>query len=659
MEESAMKAFLKITASLALAATFGSLFLISNQPVTSSELQPKGNTAKVPDSDGDGIHDEEDEHPFIADIRYVSWHISPVSIGWRVDSSINEQQTSLSEDEQEVLKRKEFTFGGRADASAGIDSGGKASLSANPLKAFGLTESEAHVSYSAQFGVSSSLSWSQTDQLTAKTLLRAVNQTQNTQTLSDLNIEFTVNFYNRSEHDFTGKKMEVPIKVGSEVVTFAQPIGANGPDHVFSIPSGRESGTPIRFRASLDTTQSRTLLKAMQSKAPDIRIEESQGQIAAEIKGQRADATSALSQIMKKTCMLSIDLDGDDLAWSVARCDEQTGKRLSLADAFEAVNALAGATIEKKAAAFHFSENYLRSALGRDASLNPVRWWVVVSRNGEQELSDVNPSEQLPSEMKLRYQFGFPKQTSKWVDAVNEADPWALNVAAKLLMCGSGDTEINQIKGVEFTRKAADLGDSHALTALGFCYATGLGGIAVDEMRAIELYNKAAKLGDARATVFLAVGYLNGKGGLTIDEKKAVELIKRSAASGEAIGIVILGQLYEHGRGMKGEQGNAVYQYQKAAELGEPFAMVRLGICYEEGEFGVTKNHEKAVDLFQRAAALGNSQGVGYMHPTKQAYPEYGFLRNWLYDQAWETVERENLGRLIREQTKEIMAGWK
>ena len=44
----------------------------------------------------------------------------------------------------------------------------------------------------------------------------------------------------------------------------------------------------------------------------------------------------------------------------------------------------------------------------------------------------------------------------------------------------------------------------------------------------------------------------------------------------------------------------------KSTELGNPFALLNLGNCFENGE-GVDQNFQSALDNYQKAAALGNS----------------------------------------------------
>jgi TPR repeat protein len=609
-----MKLLIASTTWLALSAAIWSPCSVFAQTDAGRTAETKQAPGKLPDSDGDGIPDRDDPHPFIADITGVSWRISPLSLGWKADSSLEEHVSTLDQHEKEILRRKQFTFGGQADTSASVESGGRGELSANPLKLFGLRDSEAHVAYGARFGVSGNVGWSQTDQETAKTLLHAVRQTQVAQRLSDLNLEFTVRFFNQSDQAFVGRKLEIPIKVGDQVVAFAQPVGANGPDLEFSIPAGREHGIPIRFRAKLDTTQSLLLLQVMQDRSPDITIEESQGEIVGEVNGRRIDAISTLSQIRRKTCLFTVELDGREFSWSVARRDDKTGRRLHLSDLFDQVNAMAVPEDGGTHVVFQSSGHYLRSALGRDNSLWPLRWWVIADGKHEVTGRDVDLSEELPQQIRLRSQFGFPKAMSHWIKNVDYKDPWSLLVAGQLLVTGTGRSALEQKKGVELFRKAADLGDASGLFALGKAYWFGTGGVVKDEKKAVELYKKAAVLGDTYSMNNLGCAYQKGEGGLAKDEKKAVELFEKAADKGNAIAMANLGGVYLDGQlGLLKDEKKAVEFYRKAADLGNPKATFNLGWAYSSGQWGLTRDEKKAVELFVKAADLGDANAMTYL----------------------------------------------
>ena len=68
-----------------------------------------------------------------------------------------------------------------------------------------------------------------------------------------------------------------------------------------------------------------------------------------------------------------------------------------------------------------------------------------------------------------------------------------------------------------------------------------------------------------------------------------------------------LGIYYEYGKGgLTKDEIKAVEWYQKAAKAGNATAMCNLGIYYEYGEGGLTKDEAKAVEWYRKAAEGGN-----------------------------------------------------
>ncbi|MCP4689501.1 MAG: sel1 repeat family protein, partial [Desulfobacterales bacterium] len=81
-----------------------------------------------------------------------------------------------------------------------------------------------------------------------------------------------------------------------------------------------------------------------------------------------------------------------------------------------------------------------------------------------------------------------------------------------------------------------------------------------------------------------------------------------------------------------------INKLKEMADGGEPFAMVFLGQCHRAGK-GVEKNHKKAMDLFQKAAAAGNTTAMfilGEMHQKGEGSvePDYSSAMKW-YEQAF------------------------
>ena len=558
-------------------AFLGLFFLALSQRMTAADAQTNKTGVEVADSDGDGIPDASDPHPFIADIQRVSWNIGPLSLGWRFDGSIDSVLSSLNEHEKKLLKQTEISFGGRLDAGSEVTAGARGRLSANPFELFGLKGSSAEAGFQSRFAASGNLTWSKSDQNTAHELRRLVGQDQIAQRLSGQNLEFTVSFYNHGDTDFVGENLQVPIKVGDSVATIAQPFGANGPEPRIRIPAHRNRPTPVRFRANLDTTQSLRLLTEMETHPPTISIEETQGAITATINGEVVDAISQLTQIQSKTCKLTTEVGGSEFTWMIARRDERTGKPLHLTDAFNAVNAMASAKGGADARIFKHTDKYLRSALGLNCSLTSERWWVMTQGNSPIVEFDVDPSIELSESIRLRYRIGFPAEMKRWIENPPYTDTWALNVAATVFFRGRGGVAKNLVKAVELSQRAADLGDAEAIGRLGIAYSNGEGGLAKDEKKAVELLQKAADLGCAACIYNLGLAYDSGLGGLAKDEKKAVEL------------------------------------WQKAADLGDAVAIGRMGLAYYYGEGGLTKNEKKGIALSQKAADLGDLTAAHFL----------------------------------------------
>lgn len=85
-------------------------------------------------------------------------------------------------------------------------------------------------------------------------------------------------------------------------------------------------------------------------------------------------------------------------------------------------------------------------------------------------------------------------------------------------------------------------------------------------------------------------------------------MFRRAAEMGNPTGMYKLGVCYDFGKGgLTMDEAKAVKWYQKAAEAGETAAMNRLGVCYEYGMAGLTRDEAKAVEWYQKAAEAGDA----------------------------------------------------
>ena len=88
-------------------------------------------------------------------------------------------------------------------------------------------------------------------------------------------------------------------------------------------------------------------------------------------------------------------------------------------------------------------------------------------------------------------------------------------------------------------------------------------------------------------------------------------MYRRAAEMGDLDAMRNLGVYYEYGKGgLTKDEAKAVEWYKKAAEAGNAKAMYGLGYCYFNGRGGLTKDETKAVEWYQKAAEAGNARAM-------------------------------------------------
>lgn len=155
----------------------------------------------------------------------------------------------------------------------------------------------------------------------------------------------------------------------------------------------------------------------------------------------------------------------------------------------------------------------------------------------------------------------------------------------------------------------------------GMCYHMGLG-VEEDMQKAIHWYQKAADLGDPEAQNSLGEIYLYGAEGIEEDESKALKLFKLASDKNLNGALKNLGDCYYYGWGTDEDFNECLKWYVKAADEGDDEAMVKVGLCHKNGE-GVLKNFKKAEEWFTKAKIKTNNAGaINYLG---LIYEEGGF----------------------------------
>ncbi|MGD0024329.1 MAG: serine/threonine-protein kinase [Xanthobacteraceae bacterium] len=170
---------------------------------------------------------------------------------------------------------------------------------------------------------------------------------------------------------------------------------------------------------------------------------------------------------------------------------------------------------------------------------------------------------------------------------------------------GRGGLDKNYLEALSWYLKAAQQEWPDAQFRLGYMYEKGLGADK-DVQRAVSLYRSAANGGYADAENLLGFLYATGADGVPQDDKEAVEWYRKAAEQRFAKAQKNLGDMYFFGRGVEQrDYDQALFWYKKAADQQFAGAQFRLGFMYEKG-LGTQQSNQDAVALYQKAARNGS-----------------------------------------------------
>lgn len=132
-------------------------------------------------------------------------------------------------------------------------------------------------------------------------------------------------------------------------------------------------------------------------------------------------------------------------------------------------------------------------------------------------------------------------------------------------------------------------------------------GVPKDEAMGVQWYRKAADLGEAEAQLFVGNLYWDGKG-VEKSQAKAVTWYEKASAQGVAKAAAFAGDAYERGQGVARDLGKAFSHYRKAAEAGDAYGQVKTGEYHARGLVGET-NLREAERWWSKAAEQGHPDG--------------------------------------------------
>jgi len=203
---------------------------------------------------------------------------------------------------------------------------------------------------------------------------------------------------------------------------------------------------------------------------------------------------------------------------------------------------------------------------------------------------------------------GLPRDDVKAVEwyrkAANQGLPKAQTNLGDMYFFGRGGLEQSYLDALSWYLKAAQQDWPDAQYRLGFMYEKGIG-TGKDVAKAVQLYRSAAEHGYPEAQNLMGTFYATGTDGITEDDKQALDWFQKAADHGYAKAEKNLGDMYFFGHGIDKDYAQALTWYTKAADQKFADAQFRLGFMYEKG-LGVEQNNQTAIDQYTKAVRNGN-----------------------------------------------------
>jgi len=205
----------------------------------------------------------------------------------------------------------------------------------------------------------------------------------------------------------------------------------------------------------------------------------------------------------------------------------------------------------------------------------------------------------------------------------------AEEVAAARLVYLDGD----YATALAVLRPAAEAGDPVAQNIVADAYDDGTG-YDQDFAAALDWYARAAAQDFDKAVYNLGVFWAQGRDGYPADAEKAAAYYDRAIELGYPFAMNNRATMYEAAEEME----KAVELYRRAADLDHGQSIANLASLYIRGD-GVDEDLSRALELYRRGAALGDRQainGLGAMYYNGYGVTQDGFAAHALYRMAAE-----------------------
>ena len=499
------------------------------------------------DSDNDGLPDNVDPDPIIANYTAIRWEVTSVSLDYDVKQKVVISQGQSSESLSQKSTRGTFSWLVAADGRMEGEVRTKAKLSGDPLKLFGLRDSGVEASGAIAASASTRVHKERTSDDTELSSMKSFLSISDETAVGDLHLGFSVNILSLSHSPLVMQAAPIPVLIAGRHVANANPSDV-GLANVIIIPADRPEGVLLSFRAEINNTKAFELVRCLRrGDSPIIDLAHSRISITSKNDSSEVDLISKIRRIEAEDCLLSVHTAGGSVSWRIA---PRFGlKPVTLRQAMKAINDLLRRDAHAERDFFDFSPTGLKSTT---AGYTDEGVWMLIKGQTAAVVDTKALDDRLDKQLQISL---LEKQSIS--DSVQE-----------VVNASSRNNQKSTLLGMRIDfplwKAASDLGWPDALYLLAKCYEYGVE-VAADERKAFGFYRKAADQNEAFAQCALGNCYLQGNG-VAKDEVEALKWYRKAAEQNNAQAQFNLGYCYEKASGVAKDEVEAVKWYRKAAE---------------------------------------------------------------------------------------------
>lgn len=204
-----------------------------------------------------------------------------------------------------------------------------------------------------------------------------------------------------------------------------------------------------------------------------------------------------------------------------------------------------------------------------------------------------------------------PSRAAELYREVGGDYPWAAHNLGWMYQTGTGVAQ-DDAEALRWFLIGAERGNLRSLTEVAGAYFEGRG-VGYDPSAGQEWLRRAAEREHPPAMEMLAQALFWGQDGAERDRSAAIGWWRKAAEAGNTLAAHRLGLRYLEGEGVAKDRDEGVRWILWAAEQGFWASQMSLARAYDYGYHGFDRDHDAARAWYERAAAQGVPEAIGWV----------------------------------------------